>query len=82
MDINISYKDKIRVYSDFERTNFVDVAYAESDGIAVSLQNYRNFIEIRKKELTIVCFVFKDFTYFIDHIDDWWKDAEIIWKNY
>ncbi len=49
MDINIAYKDKIRVYSDFERNNFIDVAYAENDGIAVSLQNYRNFIEKEKK---------------------------------
>ena len=82
MDIKISSRDKIRIYSDYEQNNFIDISYAESDGIAIDLFDYKNFIEMRRKENTIRCFVFKDFTYFVDHIDDWWKDAEIIWKNY
>lgn len=80
MDIKISKNDVFRVYSDYERDNFIDVCSIGHESIKLTAYPYFTNIQVRKKNNVIGIFFFKEKEYLFCDDEKWWEDAEIIFE--
>jgi len=78
-EIKLQSKDRIRVYADYEKDNFIDVSGEVMEScIGVEFYPWRQYVEIRKKDSVCKMFLFKNLQDKKDYNYGYWEDAEVI----
>ena len=79
MELRLRNKESIRINSDHENNNFIDVSGTEFD-VATTIDLYPSFhyIEMRKKNGLVRLFLFKKKGYKKDFDFGYYTDAEVV----
>ncbi len=81
MDLTIRKEDNIRISSDYENNNFVDIRNVGYDSLAINLYPNFSYIEIREKQNQLRTFIFQKKSYKKECDFGWWEDAEVVFSR-
>ena len=80
MDLRIRKDDNLRIHSDYEQQNFIDINQVGYESMAIDLFTHFQYIEIRKKKDMLRVFTFTKKSMKKECDFGWWDDAEVVFS--
>jgi hypothetical protein len=78
MQIKMNFEEKLRIFSDYEGDNFVNVEVNEMSSLMIDMFPRYHYVEIRKKEMMLRVFAWKRKSDKKQVDLGWWDDAEVV----